>query len=173
MSRKYLKAYYLDAKDGRPANEAPLRHGPVKPSENIEITVVDRRESPAVILGSIPSSESLAAGMTLIKKDEHDRLVAEVESWKVENELQELEKRRRGMVVTMRQARLALLKKGLLDQVQPAIDSLPEPDRRAADIEWEYGATVERDNALIQSLTPAMGMTDTEVDDLFKLAATL
>jgi predicted component of type VI protein secretion system len=75
--------------------------------------------------------------------------------------------------VTMRQARLALLQQGLLDQVDTVIDSLDEPERSAAKIEWEYSQTVERDRPLIQALAPGLGLTEDDLDNLFKLAATL
>ena len=71
--------------------------------------------------------------------------------------------------VTMRQARLALLQQGLLAQVDQAVAS----SGQAAQIEWEFSSTVERNKALVQTLQPALGLTDTQLDDLFKLAATL
>ena len=50
--------------------------------------------------------------------------------------------------VTMRQARLALLGAGLLDDVDAALAAIPDAtQRRAAQIEWEYAATVERISA--------------------------
>jgi len=76
-------------------------------------------------------------------------------------------------VVTMRQARLALLQVGQLANVQPAIDALPEPHRSAAAIEWEYSQEVERNRAFVLTLGQALGLTDAELDDLFTLAATL
>jgi hypothetical protein len=67
----------------------------------------------------------------------------------------------------MRQARLALLQAGLLDQVDAAIT---DP---AARIEWEYATTVERNSSLVQSLASGLGLTEPQLDDLFTLAATL
>lgn len=76
--------------------------------------------------------------------------------------------------VTMRQARLALLGAGLLDDVDAAIAAIPdETQRRAAQIEWEYAAVVERNNALVQQLAPAFGMTEQQVDEFFATAARL
>lgn len=76
-------------------------------------------------------------------------------------------------VVTMRQARLALLGAGLLDQVNGAIEALPEPDRTAAAIEWEYAGVVERDGPITQTLAGALGLTEQQLNDLFTTAATL
>lgn len=76
--------------------------------------------------------------------------------------------------VTMRQARLALLQLGLLDDVEAAIASIPdEVQRRAAQIEWEYASTVERDSQWVQNLAGALGLSDEQLDQLFQLAATL
>ena len=75
--------------------------------------------------------------------------------------------------VSMRQARLALIQQGLLDQVNAVIASLPEPEKSIVETEWEYAATVERKSPWIATLAPALNMTEEQMDDLFKLAATL
>lgn len=69
--------------------------------------------------------------------------------------------------ITMRQARLALLDVGLLGQVDNAIQSLPSPQKEQAQIEWEYASEVRRDNPLITQLMQALGMNETELDNLF------
>lgn len=71
--------------------------------------------------------------------------------------------------VTMRQARLALSRQGLLAQVQTGINSLSEESQ----IEWEYAGSVERSSPLVQSLGAALGLSDEDLDNLFKLATTL
>ena len=76
-------------------------------------------------------------------------------------------------VVTMRQARLALLQQGLLASIQPAIDALDEPHRSAANIEWEYSQTVERTRPFVLTLGEELELTDDDLDALFTLAATL
>lgn len=75
--------------------------------------------------------------------------------------------------VTMRQARLALLAVGKLADVNTAIDAMPEPDRTAARIEWEYSGTVQRSKPLVQALAPALGLTEAQMDELFTQAAKL
>ena len=75
--------------------------------------------------------------------------------------------------VTMRQARLALLGANLLSSVDTAIDALPEPTKSAARIEWEYSNELQRGNALVAALTPALGLTSEQVDALFIAASTL
>lgn len=75
--------------------------------------------------------------------------------------------------VTMRQARLALLDAGLLQAVEGAIAQMPEPQKSAALIEWEYASTVERTNPLLARVLPEMGVTETDIDALFQRAQTL
>lgn len=75
--------------------------------------------------------------------------------------------------VTMRQARLALLGAGLLTNVDAAINAMPEPAKSAARIEWDYSSAVQRHNGFVQQLGPALGLTDAQIDDLFRVAATL
>lgn len=76
--------------------------------------------------------------------------------------------------VTMRQARIALLKQGLLDNVEPILASIPdELERRAAQIAWEYSASVERDHPLIAALALGLSLQESDVDALFELAASL
>lgn len=75
--------------------------------------------------------------------------------------------------VTMRQARLALLRAGLLDNVQAAINALPEPMRREAQIQWEFAADVIKTDPLIVALAPQLGLDADDLTDLFEIAATL
>lgn len=75
--------------------------------------------------------------------------------------------------ITMRQARLALLNAGLLDDVEAAIITMDEPQRTQTQIEWEYAQEVQRDNALVAALGPKLGLDDAAIDSLFSMAATL
>jgi len=70
--------------------------------------------------------------------------------------------------VTMRQARLALLAAGLLDDVEAM---LAQADR-AVQIEWEYAAVVDRSSALVQAIGAALGLSEQRIDELFVDAAT-
>lgn len=78
-----------------------------------------------------------------------------------------------GNSVTMRQARLALLQYGMLASVDAAIDSMSEPQRTAAKIEWDYSSEVLRDSPLVVQLSAALGLTEQQMDDLFAFAKTL
>lgn len=76
-------------------------------------------------------------------------------------------------VVTMRQARLALLGAELLSQVESAIAAIPGAAGDAARIEWEYALSVERGSPLVASLMAALGLTAEQLDALFTTAAAL
>ena len=71
--------------------------------------------------------------------------------------------------VSMRQARLALLAAGSLDNVTAAVTAAGQ----AAQIQWDYASEIRRDSPLIVQLTPALGMTAAQIDSLFIQAATL
>jgi hypothetical protein len=73
----------------------------------------------------------------------------------------------------MRQGRLALLAIGKLDDVDAAINAMPEPQQSQSRIEWEYASTLDRTNPLVLSLGPALGLTETDIDNLFIEAAKL
>lgn len=75
--------------------------------------------------------------------------------------------------ITPRQARLALLGAGLLSSVDVALAGLPEPQKSAAQIEWEYATSVERSSPLVTSLGGALGLTGAQIDALFIQAAAL
>jgi hypothetical protein len=71
--------------------------------------------------------------------------------------------------VTMRQCRLVLLQQGLLETVNSNVSSLSE----AAQVEWEYAAIVTRSSSLVESLAAPLNLSEVQLDELFKLAATL
>ena len=71
--------------------------------------------------------------------------------------------------ITMRQARLALLGAGLLDQVNAGMSTMPQ----AAQIEWQFASEVRRDNALIGAMATALGLDDAAIDALFAAGAAL
>lgn len=75
--------------------------------------------------------------------------------------------------VTMRQARLAMLQFGILDDVEALIANMSGDEGRAARIDWEYALNVRRDWQLIASLVPQMSMTEQQVDELFIAASSI
>ena len=74
--------------------------------------------------------------------------------------------------VTMRQAKLALLQYGLLDQVNAAIANMPGIQGEAARINWEYASTVKRTDPLAVNLAMLFSLSEDQLDNLFILADT-
>jgi hypothetical protein len=71
--------------------------------------------------------------------------------------------------VTPRQARLALLQAGLLDSVQAAVAAAGG----ATKITWDYATLFERRDPMILAIGQALGLTSTQIDDLFATAISL
>jgi hypothetical protein len=67
------------------------------------------------------------------------------------------------------QARLALYAAGLLDEVEAAVAAAP----MAVQIAWADAVTFQRSSPTIEALRGAVGLTPSQVDDLFRTAATL
>ena len=69
--------------------------------------------------------------------------------------------------ITARQARLALLQIGKLDDVTAAISNLEYPIKEQVQIEWEYATDIYRNNGFIDALGSALGLDKNALDDLF------
>lgn len=76
-------------------------------------------------------------------------------------------------LVTMRQARLALLEAGTLSAVNAAVAAMPGAVGDAARIEWEFSSTVERHRSLVGALAGALKLSTSQLDALFIRAAEL
>lgn len=74
-------------------------------------------------------------------------------------------------VVTRRQARRALALAGLLDAVEAAVAAIPDPMQRTiAQIDWADATEFKRDDETLNMLAGALGLSETQLDDLFILA---
>ena len=71
--------------------------------------------------------------------------------------------------VTPRQARLALLAAGLLDQVTTAVNAAGG----ATLITWEYASSFDRNDPLITRIGASLNLTSAQIDALFEQAAAL
>jgi len=83
------------------------------------------------------------------------------------------QEKRKSMVVTMRQARLALHQADKLTLVSDAIALIPEPDKSLISIEWEYASTVERTSPWMSTMGSALGLSEDQLDELFVTARSL
>lgn len=89
---------------------------------------------------------------------------------------QEIEQRKPTLPsVTPRQLRLAIIKNGIsLSQIDNLIEAIPdEKVKEAVKIEWEYAIEFERNHEFIDQFGKALGLTNEQIDDIFKLAYTL
>lgn len=76
--------------------------------------------------------------------------------------------------VSARQAKRALLEAGLLDDVQLAIDNIPdELERRRVQIDWDESTEFRRDWPTLAVLAAAMKLDGGALDALFMQAANL
>lgn len=76
-------------------------------------------------------------------------------------------------MVTMRQARQAMLNAGILGQVDSLIAAMPGDEGESARIDWAYAHDVKRDWPLIGALGPQVGLNEQQIDDLFIYAGSI
>lgn len=77
--------------------------------------------------------------------------------------------------VTARQIRLWLVSHGVsLAAVDAAISAIPDAMQRdMVRVEWEYAPYVERAHPMLVPLAAALGLSETQVDNAFREAASL
>ena len=76
--------------------------------------------------------------------------------------------------VTRRQARQALLLRGKLALVQPAIDAIPNATQRGLmQIEWDDSLSFDRDRPSLVAIGTAIGYDSDALDDIFIFANSL
>ena len=73
------------------------------------------------------------------------------------------------MVCTPRQARLALLAEGLLDDVTAWIATQDQ----ATQVAWEFASVCSRTDPIVIAAGVALALTESDLDDLFTAAAAL
>ena len=162
---KYIKFTYVDAVTGISITSEPAQNGPVfPPVAGLEFSWARESHYPTDMpefFGTCPDDSDTQVDGVLGGYVQQD--------WET---MREDEMRARNPVpqqVTMRQARLALLSAGLLDDVEMVIAAAG----RAAQLEWEYAAVVDRSNPAVAAVQQQHGLTDVQIDDLFREAARL
>lgn len=162
---QYLKFTYVDAATGISVAKQPAANGPVfPPVAGLEFSWARESRYPTDVpefFGTCPDGANTQVDGVLGVYLQAD--------WET---MRDDEMRARNPVpqqVAMRQARLALLSAGLLDDVEVVIAAAG----RAAQLEWEYAAVVDRSNPAVAAVQQQQGMTDAQIDDLFREAAKL
>ena len=69
--------------------------------------------------------------------------------------------------ITPRQLRLALLQRGLLTNVEAAVNALPEPQRTAALIEWEYSSQILLTHPMVAAIAGALQISAETLEEIF------
>jgi hypothetical protein len=69
--------------------------------------------------------------------------------------------------VQLWRVRTILKLSGLESNIETALNGLDEPMKTGALYVWNYGTTIERQSATVQLLQYILGLTDTQVDDIF------
>lgn len=98
----------------------------------------------------MPLSEALAAGIQYMPQNQDSP--AEIPLWAF---------------------RSAISMLGMMDQVAATIDALPDPPRTVAWQQWEYGNSPSKTSELVVTLKTGMSMADAQVDEIFRLGASL
>ena len=162
---KYIKFTYVDAITGISVASEPATNGPVfPPVAGLEFAWARESRYPTDVpefFGTCPDESDTQIEGVLGVYSQQD--------WET---MRDDEMRARNPVpqqVTMRQARLALLSAGLLDDVEMVIAAAG----RAAQLEWEYAAAVDRSNPAVAAVQQQEALTDAQIDDLFRDAAKL
>ena len=150
-----------------------------------------RRAFPEVSFPATPAAEDLAqfgvvevangvqpaydpAGQTLVEGTPIPENGRWREQWTVQDLPAEevalrLAARRASMTCTPRQARIVLRRAGLLAAVEAWIATADEETQ----IEWEFATDIRRDWPPIATCATALGLTDTDLDNLFAAAVAL
>ena len=162
---QYIKFTYVDAVTGISIASEPAQNGPVfPPVAGLEFAWARESRYPTDVpefFGTCPEDADTKIDGVLGVYVQAD--------WET---MREDEMRARNPVpqqVTMRQARLALLNAGLLDDVEVVIAAAG----REAQLEWEYAAAVDRSNPAVAAVQQQEALTDAQIDDLFREAAKL
>ncbi|MBR6612281.1 MAG: hypothetical protein IKK93_08620, partial [Campylobacter sp.] len=107
---------------------------------------------------NLPTLKELAAE---VLKDEIDGIIDNSEEMK--GRLREFRDDGLPYKISIRQAKLALLGAGLLDDIENAMASAD----RSVQISWEYATEFERDNPLILYFQSQLNLSKEQVDNLF------
>lgn len=162
---QYIKFTYVDAVTGISVAKQPATNGPVfPPVAGLEFAWARESRYPTDVpefFGTCPDDSNVQIDGVLGVYVQADWEALWADEMRARNPVPQQ--------VTMRQARLALLSAGLLDDVEMVIAAAG----RAAQLEWEYAAVVERSNPAIAIVQQQQGLTNAQIDDLFREAAKL
>lgn len=161
---KYLSWTYVDALTGIPCLIAPTRNGPANPAvKGLAFGFALESRYPTVypvFYGTCDDEAEMdiPGVLAVIDQAGYDQALAG-----------EMTARRSKLVVTPRQARLALHQSGLLTAVEAFVGS----GDAALQIEWAHATEIKRTWPPVIQFAQANEISDADLDALFELAATL
>ena len=162
---QYIKFTYVDAVTGISIASEPAQNGPVfPPVAGLEFAWARESRYPTDVpefFGTCPDDSDVQIDGVLGVYVQADWETMRADEMRSRNPVPQQ--------VTMRQARLALLSAGLLDDVEVVIAAAG----REAQLEWEYAAAVDRSNPAVAAVQQQEALTDAQIDDLFRKAAKL
>ena len=162
---QYIKFTYVDAVTGISIASEPAANGPVfPPVAGLEFAWARESQYPTDVpefFGTCPDDADTQIDGVLGVYVQADWETLWADEMRARNPVPQQ--------VTMRQARLALLSAGLLDDVEMVIAAAG----RAAQLEWEYAAVADRSNPAVAIVQQQKALTDAQIDDLFREAAKL
>lgn len=162
---KYIKFTYVDAVTGISVASEPAANGPVfPPVAGLEFAWARESQYPTDVpefFGTCPDDSNVQIDGVLGVYVQADWETLWADEMRARNPVPQQ--------VTMRQARLALLSAGLLDDVEMVITAAG----RAAQLEWEYAAVLDRSNPAVAIVQQQKALTDAQIDDLFREAVKL
>lgn len=166
---KYLKFTFVDAVTGVSVAAEPALHAmQFPPVAGLEYVWARESAYPASVpelFGTCPDASDTQIDGVLALYCEADFVQMQADEMALRDTAPK--------VISMRQARLALLGAGLLPGVDAAIAAMTGTEGDAARIEWEYAQEVRRDSPLLAGMIAALGLTTEQVDGLFVAAAGL
>ena len=91
-----------------------------------------------------------------------------------EAEINQINRQSLPKVVSQRQLRTQLVLGGFdLNDIQDAINGLSEPNKSIAQIAWNYALTFVREDDLLVSVGASLGLTESQIDEIFLNASNL
>jgi len=165
---KYIKGHYVDSKTKKSAADFPMVNGPTLPSDKISIDAVDRRPSPALVIGVMPEGDEVPSSFEEITQAEHAGLVKSFNDWREQYAADRLAKARDRARLSRADFKLALLERDELDAVKQAMSS-PDADPRAV-ILWEDALNFHRTDPDLMHLAEQLGYNEDQLDILFGIS---
>lgn len=138
--------------------------------------VVHDEAGNSVSVGTVVA-DPLPAGLTAVRLDDSDAasLLSGEVAWDAATRSVRPVAAPPPASVTARQIRLWLVRKGIsLAAVDAAIAAIPDQQaREECRVEWDYAPYVERSHPMLVPLAAALGLTEAQIDDAFREAASI